>query len=108
MKKIHQKCPVPRIGFGLAALTLAICGQPFANEFYGTTEAFAEEAIYFVMTDRFVDGDTSNNQFDQGNDVGQGTWDRSMPCSDGSAANIGYQGGDFAGIYTKFYFGTIW
>jgi cyclomaltodextrin glucanotransferase len=101
MKKIHQKCPVPRIGFGLAALTLAICGQPFANEFYGTTEAFAEEAIYFVMTDRFVDGDTSNNQFDQGNDVGQGTWDRSMPCSDGSAANIGYQGGDFAGIYNN-------
>jgi len=101
MRNTHNNRPRSRFGFGLAALTLAICGQPYANEFYGTTEAFAEEAIYFVMTDRFVDGDTSNNQFNQGNDAGQGTWDRSMPCSDGSAANIGYLGGDFAGIYNN-------
>jgi len=101
MRNTHSNRPRPRFGFGLAALTLAICGQPYAADFYGTTEAFAEEAIYFVMTDRFVDGDSSNNQFNQGNDVGQGTWDRSLPCSDGGAANIGYLGGDFAGIYNN-------
>ncbi|MET0755475.1 MAG: hypothetical protein ABWY31_05080, partial [Pseudoxanthomonas sp.] len=37
-----------------------------ADEFYGTTEPFASEAIYFVMTDRFVNGDPANDHRDQG------------------------------------------
>ncbi len=35
-------------------------------EFYGTTEPFTAEAVYFVMTDRFVDGDPNNNYEEQG------------------------------------------
>ena len=31
------------------------------GDFYGTTEPFASEAIYFVMIDRFVNGDPSND-----------------------------------------------
>lgn len=32
----------------------------------GTTVPFASEAVYFVVTDRFVDGDPSNNHEDRG------------------------------------------
>ena len=35
---------------------------------YGTQEPFAKEAVYFVMTDRFVDGDPRNNFEQQGGD----------------------------------------
>ncbi len=34
----------------------------------GTTTPFASEAVYFVVTDRFVDGDPSNNHEEQGGD----------------------------------------
>src|SRR5882724_4260575 len=37
-----------------------------ADVFYGTTEPFASEAIYFVVTDRFVNGDPGNDHRDQG------------------------------------------
>ena len=33
---------------------------------YGTAEPFAAEAVYFVLTDRFVNGDPSNDHRDQG------------------------------------------
>lgn len=32
----------------------------------GTTTPFASEAVYFVVTDRFVDGDKANNHENQG------------------------------------------
>ena len=32
----------------------------------GTNEPFSAEAIYFIMTDRFVDGDPTNNYETQG------------------------------------------
>ena len=48
------------LSFVLPCLTQA------ADEVYGTTEPFASEAVYFVLTDRFVDGDASNKHENQG------------------------------------------
>ena len=59
-----------------------------AAPFYGTTEPFAGEAIYFVVTDRFVNGDPGNDHRDQG-----GKWrtfDVPVPGPDGDRDNIGY------------------
>ena len=68
-----------------------------SDGFYGTTEPFASEAIYFVMTDRFVNGDTSNDHRDQGG-VNH-TFDRPVAgAPEGESDNIGYLGGDFKGI----------
>ena len=39
---------------------------PQTLEFVGTKHPFAAEAVYFVMTDRFVDGDSRNNYPQQG------------------------------------------
>ncbi|MBB5014727.1 cyclomaltodextrin glucanotransferase [Rehaibacterium terrae] len=84
----------------LATLLLAACRQgaaPQAPEsFYGTLEPFASEAVYFVVTDRFVNGDPDNDQRDQGGAFP--TFDRPIPGPDGESANIGYLGGDFKGI----------
>jgi len=73
---------------------------PKMDEYYGTLEPFASESIYFVMTDRFVNGDPSNDQRDQG---GKNPLTRSFnrplagaPADDSD--NIGYLGGDFKGI----------
>ena len=64
--------------------------------FYGTLEPFAGEAVYFVVTDRFVNGDRSNDHRDQGGR--HGTFDIPLEPCDGVAGNIGYLGGDFKGI----------
>ena len=53
------------------ALALASCigtahAADGAPDYYGTQEPFAKEAVYFVVTDRFVNGDPSNDQRDQG------------------------------------------
>ncbi|MBA2239545.1 MAG: cyclomaltodextrin glucanotransferase [Lysobacter sp.] len=65
--------------------------------FYGTAEPFAAEAVYFVLTDRFVNGDPSNDHRDQGG--AQGSFDRPVKGGPpGRSANIGYLGGDFRGI----------
>ncbi len=96
----------------IVAAVLGACGhgdqedenRPYEDTFaamgrsyFGTLEPFASEAVYFVLTDRFVDGDSSNNQ------VGQGgsdlhTFDRSLVENGEIVANIGYLGGDFRGI----------
>jgi cyclomaltodextrin glucanotransferase len=73
------------------------CFAQTAEDFYGTTEPFAREAIYFVLTDRFVDGDPNNNQVLQGGE--NGTWQRRLDGPDGQAAFVGYMGGDFKGIH---------
>lgn len=65
-------------------------------EYYGTLQPFAREAVYFVMTDRFVNGDPGNDQRDQGGD--HPTFDLPLTCPDGVVANLGYQGGDFRGV----------
>ena len=64
---------------------------------FGTDEPFASEAIYFVVTDRFVDGDPANNHPAQGGDAG--TFDEPWHDADGNViANLGYLGGDFRGL----------
>ncbi|HEV8695684.1 MAG TPA: alpha-amylase family glycosyl hydrolase, partial [Lysobacter sp.] len=70
-----------------------------APEYYGTAEPFAEHAVYFVVTDRFVNGDTSNDQREQGGpDPARRTFDRRLPGPNGESDNIGYLGGDFKGV----------
>jgi glycosidase len=69
------------------------------TEFYGTANPFASEAIYFVMTDRFVDGDPSNNHEQQGGDYP--TFDQPLVGGNGQTANVGYMGGDLNGVLNK-------
>jgi len=67
------------------------------EDFYGTLEPFASEAVYFLMTDRFVDGDPGNNYEEQGG-AELGTFDRPIKLEGLPPGNIGYLGGDFKGI----------
>ena len=90
-----------RILAGLsAALCLAACSgkpaDPPPAEVYGTLEPFASEAIYFVLTDRFVNGDPANDHRDQGG--AHPTFDIPLAPCDGVAGNVGYLGGDFRGL----------
>jgi glycosidase len=95
------------------ALTLA-AGQAAAQqaEYVGTDAPFASNAIYFVMTDRFVNGDTSNDHRDQGGV--HHTFDIPVPGPNGESDNIGYLGGDFKGILNNagyirgMGFGAVW
>lgn len=63
---------------------------------YGTQHPFAKEAIYFVVTDRFVDGDATNNHEDQGGD--HPTWNLRLEGPEDQYANVGYMGGDLQGV----------
>jgi cyclomaltodextrin glucanotransferase len=78
----------------------------------GTAEPFAAHAIYFVLTDRFVNGDPSNDHRDQGG--ANRTFDIPLEPCDGVAGNIGYLGGDFrglldnAGYIRDMGFGAVW
>ena len=66
--------------FCVACASAAHAGSNATDDFYGTTEPFASEAIYFVMTDRFVNGDPSNDHRDQGGkDPALRTFDRPVP-----------------------------
>ncbi|MCK8044317.1 alpha-amylase family glycosyl hydrolase [Shewanella sp. 1CM18E] len=57
----------------------------------GTNEPFASNAVYFVVTDRFVDGDKSNNYPQDSGYM--------LPISlKGEQANVGFMGGDFKGL----------
>lgn len=90
------------------ALALAACANtpkaddaPVAGaaprEYIGTHEPFVSEAVYFVVTDRFVNGDPDNDQREQGGE--NRSFD--IPVAGGPAgrkANVGYLGGDFKGI----------
>jgi cyclomaltodextrin glucanotransferase len=67
-----------------------------AAEYYGTLEPFASEAVYFVLTDRFVDGDPGNDYPEQGGK--NGSFDIPLRCPDGTVDNLGYLGGDFRGL----------
>jgi len=81
--------------------TIIILSPDTSLELYGTTHEFAEENIYFVVTDRFVNGNTGNDHRDQGRESGRPTWELRMAGSGGQYANIGYMGGDFEGIYNN-------
>src|SRR5690606_29179657 len=81
----------------LLGTALAIAAAPaFAQSIYGTREPFASEAVYFVMTDRFVNGDPANDHRDQGGE--HHTFDRPLEPCDGVVGNVGYLGGDFRGL----------
>ncbi|AYA64401.1 alpha-amylase family glycosyl hydrolase [Alteromonas sp. RKMC-009] len=62
----------------------------------GTAEPFSAEAVYFIMTDRFVDGDKQNNYETQGGD--HPSWNLPLNGPDGATANVGYMGGDLQGV----------
>ena len=62
----------------------------------GTSNPFASEAVYFVVTDRFVDGDPNNNHEGQGGE--HPTWQLPLEGPDGKKAYVGYMGGDLQGI----------
>ncbi len=90
------------------AATPAAAAPEAAPDYYGTLEPFAANAVYFVVTDRFVNGDTGNDQRDQG------TFDIPLAPCKGVSGNIGYLGGDFKGIADNLDyirgmgFGAIW
>lgn len=94
-----------KVALACGVWLLAACGSTSDNEsrpdsvadYYGTLEPFASEAVYFVMTDRFVDGDPANNYPDQGGPELH-TFDRPVTRPDGLSGNIGYLGGDFQGL----------
>lgn len=87
-----------RLGLVAAAAALtASCSHPNVTEYYGTLEPFAEESVYFVVTDRFVDGDPGNNHVNQGGDE-LGTFDRPVQLEGLPPGNVGYLGGDFKGV----------
>ena len=97
----------------LALSLLAILPSlALASDYIGTTEPMAEHAIYFVLTDRFVNGDPSNDQRDQGGPMH--SFDRPVYGPDGDEANVGYLGGDFRGLldhadYIRdLGFGAVW
>ncbi|ALN65852.1 alpha amylase, catalytic domain protein [Lysobacter antibioticus] len=107
----------------LVALSLALAGCAHgprdtapAREYYGTLEPMASDAVYFVVTDRFVNGDPANDQREQGGpDPRTRSFDRPVPgAPDGESDNIGYLGGDFkglldnAGYIRDMGFGAVW
>ena len=61
----------------------------------GTSNPFASEAVYFVVTDRFVDGDPNNNHESQGGE--HPTWQLPLEGPDDKKAYVGYMGGDLQG-----------
>jgi len=81
----------------LAILASAMATEAHADDWYGTTEPFARESVYFVLTDRFVNGDPGNDHRDQGG--AQHSFDRPTPgAPTGQSDNVGYLGGDFKGV----------
>ncbi len=69
-----------------------------SRDYYGTLEPFAAEAVYFLLTDRFVDGDPSNNFPEQGGGPDTRTFNRPIHVPGYEPANMGYLGGDFKGV----------
>jgi glycosidase len=100
----------------LAASIAALASAATATRpqaFYGTDTPFAANAIYFVMTDRFVNGDPSNDHRDQGG--AHRTFDIPVAgAPKGQSDNIGYLGGDFKGVLDNagyirgMGFGAVW
>ena len=81
----------------LLLLAMATPRALAADDFYGTKEPFAKESVYFVLTDRFVNGDPSNDHRDQGG--AHRTFDLPVPgAPEGQSDNVGYLGGDFRGV----------
>jgi len=98
----------------LACASLLGCAHAPSSgrSLYGTLEPFASNAVYLVLTDRFVNGDPSNDYRDQGG--ANHSFDRQILGPDGETDNIGYLGGDFKGLlehadYIRdMGFGAVW
>jgi len=110
---------MPRLRLLPALVVTLACGLAHAAtpakapEFVGTDAPFASNAIYFVMTDRFVNGDPSNDQRHQGG--AHPTFDIPVAgAPKGQSDNIGYLGGDFKGVLDNagyirgMGFGAVW
>ena len=102
-----------RLSLGLSLALLATAVQAASRpDYVGTLEPFASDAVYFVVTDRFVNGDPSNDHRDQGGS--HRTFDIPVPCPDKVDGNIGYLGGDFRGVLDnadyirQLGFGAVW
>ena len=104
-----------RVALSIAVGFALFAGQALAvqrPDYVGTTEPFASDAVYFVVTDRFVNGDPSNDHRDQGG--AHRTFDIPVPCPDKVDGNIGYLGGDFKGVLDNagyirdLGFGAVW
>ncbi len=101
----------------LLSMTLAASAAHAADaprSVVGTTEPMAEHAVYFVLTDRFVNGDASNDHREQGL-PDHGTWGGPVPGGPpGKEDYVGYLGGDFrglldnAGYIRDMGFGAVW
>ena len=98
----------------LAIATSLFASSAFAADLIGTREPIAKDAVYFVLTDRFVNGDKSNDQRSQGGKELH-TFDRPIVGGPkGQTANIGYLGGDFKGLLDNadyirdMGFGAVW
>ncbi|MFC5740178.1 alpha-amylase family glycosyl hydrolase [Dyella tabacisoli] len=100
------------LGIALALAAGQTQAATASPQFYGTDHPFAAHAIYFVMTDRFVNGDPGNDHRDQGG--AHRTFDIPVPGPNGESDNIGYLGGDFKGILDNaryirdMGFGAVW
>lgn len=79
-----------------ALFAFAAAASAGPRAYVGTAEPFASEAVYFVLTDRFVNGDPSNDHVLQGG--ANRTFDRPLTGANGVPDNVGYLGGDFRGI----------
>ena len=105
--------PSPVVADAPVKSAVAAAATPAPVELYGTLEPMASDAVYFALTDRFVNGDTSNDQRTQGGKFP--TFDRPTPGGPpGETDNVGYLGGDFRGLlnnarYIKdLGFGAVW
>ncbi|KRA76069.1 cyclomaltodextrin glucanotransferase [Lysobacter sp. Root667] len=114
-----MKTRLPSRALGAALLTLLASTAAAADtqgDYYGTLEPFASDAVYFVLTDRYVNGDPSDDQREQGGpDPATRSFDRPVPGAPaGESDNIGYLGGDFkgllanAGYIRELGFGAVW
>lgn len=88
--------PAASVLFTLSLVGCSTTEKVMQEEIYGTKQPFAGEAVYFVLTDRFVDGDPANNQVHQGGE--NPTWQLRLDGPDGQYANVGYMGGDLQGV----------
>jgi cyclomaltodextrin glucanotransferase len=114
-----RRPPLSALLVGLLAASAAAAQQPASappspGSFVGTTEPMAAHAVYFLMTDRFVNGDPSNDHREQGL-PDHGTWGGPVPgAPPGKEDYVGYLGGDFrglldnAGYIRDMGFGAVW
>lgn len=98
MQQRHTKKLVLAISLVLSACTTTTRTSTTLapQEFYGSSQPFTKEAVYFVMTDRFVDGDPSNNHPQQGGKYP--TFGLPLSNESGDTAYVGYMGGDLQGV----------